>query len=249
MFKFTQEQAILQDYLMKRQEILESIEFFKDRISKLELQKLKATSGAARKSVSYEKAIETLTELEQRLAKALKVADGDDSKKFDSYYKLYQWHEDTIRQLKHIKMKQRKRVNIFEFSTDLLEAIKDRVTIVDMVDELKIRKKRSGAARYVIICPFHDEKTPSCMVYVDQDRYHCFSCMADGDVIDFYKDYLDLEFDEALVQLSDKLGIVLMDEEVGEHADELIKMYKETVEQCYNKLDKLKNNFKKRRVQ
>ena len=248
MFRFTQEQAYLQEYLMKRREILESIEFFKERISKLELQKLKATSGGARKSLSYEQAIETLTKLEHRLSKALK--DGEDSKSnnFESYYKIYQWHQQTLRQLKHLKGKQRKRVNIFEFSTDLIDAIKDRVTIVDMVDELKIRKKRSGAARYVIICPFHDEKTPSCMVYVDQDRYHCFSCMADGDVIDFYKDYLDLEFDEALVRLSDKLGIVLVDEEVGEHADELIKMYKESIAQCYNTLDKLKNNFKKRRV-
>lgn len=248
MYRFTQDQALLQEYLLKRQEIIESIEFFKERISKLELQKLKSTSGGARRSLSYEQAIETLTELESKLSKALKQADADDSKNFDSYYKMHQWHEQTVRQLKHLKMKQRKRVNIFEFSTDLLEAIKDRVTIVDMLDELKIYKKRSGAARYVIICPFHDEKTPSCMVYVDQDRYHCFSCMADGDVIDFYKDFLDLEFDEALVQLSDKLGIVLMDEEVGDQADDLIKMYKESIEQCYNTLDKLKNNFKKRRV-
>ena len=31
-------------------------------------------------------------------------------------------------------------------------------------------------------CPFHNDKTPS--MKLDQ-RYHCFGCGADGDVIDF----------------------------------------------------------------
>jgi putative DNA primase/helicase len=33
------------------------------------------------------------------------------------------------------------------------------------------------------LCPFHGEKTPSFTVY--KDRFHCFGCAADGDVIDF----------------------------------------------------------------
>lgn len=36
-------------------------------------------------------------------------------------------------------------------------------------------------------CPFHaggDERTPSCMIYVDQQRFYCFGCRRHGDVVD-----------------------------------------------------------------
>jgi len=36
---------------------------------------------------------------------------------------------------------------------------------------------------YVMCCPFHTEKTPSC--YVDAKRYHCFGCGEHGDIADF----------------------------------------------------------------
>lgn len=42
-------------------------------------------------------------------------------------------------------------------------------------------------------CPFHDEKTGSMKVYKD-NRYHCFGCGADGDVIDLVMKLAGLGF-------------------------------------------------------
>ena len=114
-----------------------------------------------------------------------------------------------------------------------------------MLDELGIRKKRSGGNRYVVICPFHDEKTPSCMIYTDEDKFHCFGCQADGDVIDFYQQYLDIEFDEALSRLTDRLEIQIMDAEQVEKVEEKISTYQNILDSLQNDLEFEKSNYAK----
>lgn len=44
-----------------------------------------------------------------------------------------------------------------------------------------ISVNRTGFAK----CIWHNEKCPSLKIYKNQNRFHCFSCNADGDVIDF----------------------------------------------------------------
>lgn len=50
-------------------------------------------------------------------------------------------------------------------------------------------------------CPFHNEKTASCKVYKD-NRYHCFGCGADGDIIDLVMKDQGLEFRQAIKYLN-----------------------------------------------
>jgi len=54
-----------------------------------------------------------------------------------------------------------------------------------------------------IRCPFHSEKTPSCKVFKD-NRFHCFGCGADGDVIDFIMKQHNLTFIEAVKNILGK---------------------------------------------
>jgi len=54
-------------------------------------------------------------------------------------------------------------------------------------------------------CPFHDDKNPS--MKVDQ-RYHCFGCGADGDVIDFTAKLFDLSPKEAAEKLAQDFGLI-----------------------------------------
>ncbi len=42
------------------------------------------------------------------------------------------------------------------------------------------------------LCPFHNEKTPSFVVYPDTQSFYCFGCGAAGDVINFVRKYNNL---------------------------------------------------------
>lgn len=214
----------MKKHATKMAELAKYRDFYKGTINRITLERQRGISGAGLKSLSVEKAIDRLERLQTRLTDALRSAEEGD---FTEYMKIADWVDANERQLKALKKSQRKKVNVFEFSYELMDAIKERVSLVDMADELKIRKKRSGAGRYVINCPFHDENTPSCMIYVNEDKFHCFGCAASGDVIDFYQKYLGIEFDEALSRLCERLNIQVMDAEQVERADDLIVKAKE----------------------
>jgi hypothetical protein len=51
------------------------------------------------------------------------------------------------------------------------------------------------------LCPFHKEKTPSMKIFKD-NRYHCFSCGADGDSIDFLMKRDQVDFINAVKKLA-----------------------------------------------
>ncbi len=50
-------------------------------------------------------------------------------------------------------------------------------------------------------CPFHEDHTPSFNVYVESQRYCCFGCGAQGDVIDFVRALDGCSFAEAVQRL------------------------------------------------
>jgi len=51
-------------------------------------------------------------------------------------------------------------------------------------------------------CPFHDEKTPSFVVYIEQNKFHCFGCNERGDSIDFIQKRDGVGFLEAVKKLT-----------------------------------------------
>ena len=54
-------------------------------------------------------------------------------------------------------------------------------------------------ARGMICCPFHNDKTPSMKIF--PQRYHCFTCQAHGDILDFVQKYEKVPFKEAFQRL------------------------------------------------
>src|SRR5438270_2896001 len=61
--------------------------------------------------------------------------------------------------------------------------------------------------RYIGLCPFHAEKTPSFSVNASEGLWYCFGCQAKGDVITFVREMQHLEFAEAVEWLAARAGI------------------------------------------
>ena len=84
---------------------------------------------------------------------------------------------------------------------NVFEAVKQSISTRDAAAFYGIEVKRNGMA----CCPFHDDKNPS--MKVDQ-RFHCFGCGEDGDVIDFTAKLFDLSPKEAAEKLAQDFGLI-----------------------------------------
>jgi DNA primase len=91
---------------------------------------------------------------------------------------------------------------------DFVDQLKSQVRIEDVVGEY-VKLRKSGPSRYMGLCPFHSEKTPSFTVHVVHQFYKCFSCGAGGDVVKFVMEKEGLSFWEALKGLAERYGIPL----------------------------------------
>lgn len=89
---------------------------------------------------------------------------------------------------------------------DFAEQLKSQVDIVRTVGEY-VRLRKAGT-RWVGLCPFHTEKTPSFGVN-PRGFYKCFGCGAGGDVIKFVMEIEGLSFWEAVKLLAERNGIPL----------------------------------------
>ncbi|MBV9762510.1 MAG: DNA primase [Acidobacteriaceae bacterium] len=87
------------------------------------------------------------------------------------------------------------------------EQLKDQLNIVDVVGQYVRLKRQGGGARYVGLCPFHSEKTPSFGVHSVLQYYKCFGCDAAGDVFKFVQEIESLTFPETLKLLAERYGI------------------------------------------
>jgi DNA primase len=62
-----------------------------------------------------------------------------------------------------------------------------------------------------LLCPFHDETTPSCKVHLEKRTFHCFGCGAHGNVLDFVARMENATLPEAAARLAEICGIPLAD--------------------------------------
>jgi DNA primase len=85
--------------------------------------------------------------------------------------------------------------------------VRDATDLVALASE-HLALKRVGS-RFVGLCPFHTEKTPSFSVNPEIGRWYCFGCQANGDAISFVRDVEHLDFVEAVERLATRAGITL----------------------------------------
>lgn len=102
------------------------------------------------------------------------------------------------------------------YSEDIIKEVQDRADIVEIVSEYTSLQKRGD--KYVGLCPFHTEKTPSFNVDVEKRLFYCFGCGVGGNVFTFIMKKENFTFPEAIRWLADKFHIKLpgsMDKELS----------------------------------
>lgn len=57
----------------------------------------------------------------------------------------------------------------------------EKLNIIDELNKLGISTTRKGAKTFCC-CPLHKEDSPSCLIDIKNNRFHCFGCGEDGDV-------------------------------------------------------------------
>lgn len=89
-----------------------------------------------------------------------------------------------------------------------VDDVRDRLDIVEVVGEY-VALKRAGRI-YRGLCPFHDERTPSFVVYPDNGHWRCFgACATGGNAFDFVMRIENIDFRAALELLARRAGVVL----------------------------------------
>ena len=92
-----------------------------------------------------------------------------------------------------------------------VQQVKDVMRVEEVLGEF-LDLKRKGP-RYLGLCPFHNEKTPSFNVSPHLGIYKCFGCGESGDAISFLQKQEHLSFSEAIKWLAKRYNIELEEEE------------------------------------
>lgn len=88
-----------------------------------------------------------------------------------------------------------------------IQRIVDAADIVDVISEY-VPLKRAGAS-YKGLCPFHDDTTPSFVVYPASGTFKCFACGEGGNVVGFLMKHNGWEYLETIKWLAAKYGIAV----------------------------------------
>ena len=94
-----------------------------------------------------------------------------------------------------------------KFSTEILNEIKDKISVSQVVEKTVQLKKRGK--EFVGLSPFTKERTPSFTVNDEKQFYHCFSTNKHGDIFTFLVEVGGLSFPEAVEKLADEAGVKL----------------------------------------
>ena len=83
-----------------------------------------------------------------------------------------------------------------------IDEIKNSISMIDVVNKYGIEV----FSKNFVLCPFHNEKTPSMKIYDDTKGFYCFGCGASGDIFTFTQRYFNINFTQALSKLNNDFG-------------------------------------------
>lgn len=90
----------------------------------------------------------------------------------------------------------------------VVDDVKARLDIVDVVSGYTNLHK--AGRNFKGLCPFHQEKTPSFIVFPETQTWRCFGCNEGGDAFAFVMRAEGWDFKEALSELAQRVGVELV---------------------------------------
>ena len=92
-----------------------------------------------------------------------------------------------------------------------MENIKEKIKNSLPLEEFLRREGQdlipSGQGKFMTLCPFHDDKTPSLSIDTGKQLWHCFGCELGGDIFSYAMKRRGLKFNEAVNYLAGNLNI------------------------------------------
>ncbi|WP_233450864.1 CHC2 zinc finger domain-containing protein, partial [Xenorhabdus nematophila] len=86
-----------------------------------------------------------------------------------------------------------------------LQHLKSAVSLVAVIEQQGRQLFKRGKDM-TVLCPFHQEKTPSMVITPAKNLYHCFGCNAGGSVLDWVMKTEGLSLRHAVERLRAVLG-------------------------------------------
>lgn len=87
-----------------------------------------------------------------------------------------------------------------------LDELKRGLSLLALAQSQGHQFKKHGLGTYACLCPFHAEKTPSCVITPSKGLYHCFGCGAKGSIIDWQMQTTGQSLREAVQFLQARLS-------------------------------------------
>ena len=86
-----------------------------------------------------------------------------------------------------------------------IQEIVDKTDMVGLVSEFVTLTKRGK--NYFGLCPFHDDSNPSFSVSPEKKIAKCMTCGEGGNPINFLRKIKNISFEEACIQLAERVGV------------------------------------------
>ena len=99
-------------------------------------------------------------------------------------------------------------INVAFYSNEVIQQLKAHADIASVIENF-VPLKRSGNGRYLGVCPFHDDRSPSMNVNPSLGIYKCFACGAGGDVFKFVQEHEKMDFKGAVEWVANFTGFAL----------------------------------------
>ncbi len=100
-------------------------------------------------------------------------------------------------------------------SQETIEQVRQATDIVQVIGEyIKVVKR---GRRFLALCPFHTEKTPSFSISPDKQLYYCFGCGRGGTVFNFLMEHEGMSFTAAVRFLAAKANIPIREDKETDH--------------------------------